>query len=292
VKKLQALVASRLAATPTPLLARLRADPARLFTESGLGEPDPWQRDLLRGRDDRLLLCCCRQSGKSTTAAALALREALLRPPALVLLLSPTQRQSAELFRKVLDLFRGLGRPVGVANESALRVELANGSRVVALPGSEETTRGFSSAALVVVDEAARVSDDLVRSVRPMLAVSAGRLILLSTPAGKRGVFYQEWVGGAPWTRVRSSAPQVSRIPAAFLADERRALGPRWYRQEYDPVSFEECVGSLFRQEDIDASFDDGLAPLFVDAPPARPPAYPAATVANDVTPLFARNGR
>jgi hypothetical protein len=66
-------------------------DPARLLADAGV-PPDPWQVQLLRGEDPRVLMLCSRQSGKSLTAAALALREALLRPPALVLLLSPTQR--------------------------------------------------------------------------------------------------------------------------------------------------------------------------------------------------------
>jgi hypothetical protein len=45
--------------------------------------------------------------------AALALRAALLEPPALILLLSPTQRQSGELFRaNLLPLWRALGSPL------------------------------------------------------------------------------------------------------------------------------------------------------------------------------------
>jgi hypothetical protein len=96
------------------LLPRLREDPSQLLSAAGL-EPDPWQAELLRGQARRLLLLCARQAGKSLTAAALALKAALLQPPALVLLLSPTHRQSGELFRdKVKRLFNGLGRPATV----------------------------------------------------------------------------------------------------------------------------------------------------------------------------------
>ena len=90
----------------SPLLDRLRADPADIFRAAKM-TPDAWQQRLLSCRSSRLLLLCSRQSGKSQTAAALALREALLKPPALVLLLSPTQRQSGELFKdKVRRLCR------------------------------------------------------------------------------------------------------------------------------------------------------------------------------------------
>ena len=49
---------------------------------------------------------------------------------------------------------------------------LANGSRIIALPGTEKTIRGYAAADLVVIDEAARVEDDLLTAVRPMLAAA------------------------------------------------------------------------------------------------------------------------
>ncbi|HKI32676.1 MAG TPA: terminase family protein, partial [Gemmataceae bacterium] len=168
----------------------LALDPALILQAQGLN-PDPWQRQFLLGADRQVLLNCCRQSGKSTATAARALHAALFAPRSLVLLLSPTQRQSAELFRKVRDAYDALGRPVPAVADarSQSRLELANGSRVVGLPGKEGTIRGFSRAALLLIDEAAKVHDDLYRSVRPMLAVSRGRLVCLSTPFGQRGFF-------------------------------------------------------------------------------------------------------
>lgn len=224
--------------------------------------PDPWQTTLLRSSADRVLLLCSRQSGKSTVAAALALREALLNPPALVLLLSPTQRQSGELFKdKVRRLFNALGRPVACTQETQLTMELANGSRVVALPGEEETVRGYSGVSLLVIDEAARVPDALYYSVRPMLAVSKGKLAALSTPYGRRGWFYEEWQSARPWGRVKIAAAQCPRVAPGFLAEERAALGEHWYAQEYE-LEFRDLVDSLFRQEDIDAALANDVAPL------------------------------
>ena len=48
--------------------------------------------------------------------------------------------------------------------ESALRLELANGSRVISLPGVEKTTRGYSKANLIILDEASRIEDSLISS--------------------------------------------------------------------------------------------------------------------------------
>jgi hypothetical protein len=214
------------------------------------------------------LLLCSRQAGKSTVAAALALLAALLQPPALVLLLSPTLRQSGELFRdKVLRLYSALGRPVATTQESALQMALANGSRIISLPGDEETIRGYSGVRLLVVDEASRVPDDLYRSVRPMLAVSKGRLIGLSTPFGQRGWFYDEWLGlegNDNWNRVEITADQCPRIAPDFLAEEERALGARWFRQEYF-CSFEDVIDAVFSHADVRAAVRDDLPPLFGD---------------------------
>lgn len=224
-----------------------RADPALILSAAGKAA-DPWQAELLRGDRRQALLCCSRQSGKSTTAAALALKTALLSPGSLVLLLSPTLRQSGELFRdKVRRLYQDLGRPVPTTGQdSALGMELANGSRIISLPGDEGTIRGYSGVALLVIDEAARVSDDLYRAVRPMLAVSGGRLVALSTPFGRSGWFAHEWHGEGPWERVRITARECPRIPAEFLEEERRAMGQDWFDQEYDCQFIEGGSDPLF----------------------------------------------
>jgi hypothetical protein len=201
-------------------------------------------------------------SGKSSVSAALAVRTALLQPNSPVLLLSPSQRQSGELFRKVLDLYTALGRPVPPVRESALQLELANGSRVLSLPGTEGTVRGFSRVALLIIDEAARVSDPLYYAVRPMLAVSRGRLVALSTPFGQRGWFYDEWSGPGNWERVCIKAEEVPRITREFLEEERRALGDRWYAQEFC-CSFETTTDAVFDYRDIQAALVDDVQPLF-----------------------------
>jgi hypothetical protein len=233
--------------------------------ESSGMPPDAWQTTLLRSAADRMLLLCSRQSGKSQTAAALALQTALVIPGSLTLLLSPTQRQSAELFGdKVMRLYHAAGRPLKATKETALQLTLANGSRIVSLPGEERTIRGYSGVSLLVIDEAARVPDHLYLSVRPMLAVSRGRFVALTTPFGRRGWFYEAWESGHEWHRVKITADQCPRISSTFLAEERESLGERWYSQEYQ-VSFEDVVGSVFRQEDIDAAFDTDVKPLVIE---------------------------
>ncbi len=242
----------------------LALDPVQLARRTGL-VPDPWQADVLRSSADQVLLLAARQSGKSTISGLLAVDEAIHRPPALVLLLAPALRQSQELFKKVLDALRALGdlAPPIVA-ESALRLELANGSRIISLPGAKDATiRGYSKVALLVVDEAARVSDQLYQSIRPMLSVSGGRLVLLSTPFGKRGFFFHEYTeGGCDWYRVRVPASEVPRIDPAWLDAERNKIGDWWFMQEYG-VEFVETDDQVFGYDLVSRAVSSDIVPLF-----------------------------
>jgi hypothetical protein len=224
--------------------------------------PDEWQENFLRSSADRVLLNCSRQSGKSTMSAVIALHRALYHPGSLVLCLAPALRQSQELFAKIAGFYRDLGRPVAPQGERKLSLELENDSRIITLPGSEKTIRGYSGAALLLVDEASRVDDGLYYAIRPMLAVSGGSLMMLSTPYGKRGVFYEEWSGGVGWERYEVPASECPRIPATFLEEEQAAL-PSWvFRQEYG-CSFEETEDQVFTTEMIERAVTSDITPLF-----------------------------
>jgi hypothetical protein len=232
---------------------------------AGYDELDLWQVALMRSPGQQLILNCSRQSGKSTISSLLALHTALYHAEALVLLLAPALRQSQELFRKVKASYGALQHAAAEAREeSALRLEFSNGSRIICLPGKEQTIRGFSGVALLVVDEASRVADELYQAVRPMLAVSGGRIILLSTPFGRRGFFHHEWTEGVGWERVMVRATDVPRIPADWLEQERRAIGEWWFRQEY-MCEFVETTDSVFRYTDIYGAISSDVQPLFGD---------------------------
>lgn len=229
--------------------------PAMLARKAGI-EPDPWQAQFLESSANRILMNCSRQSGKSTMAAIIAMHTAQYFAPALVLLLSKAFRQSQELFRKVLAVYRDLGRPVPPEAETALRLELKNGSRIISLPGKEESVRSFSGVKLLIIDEAARVPDELYYAVRPMLAVSGGKLIGLSTPFGTRGWFYEAWRSAEAWERYEVPAPDCPRIPAEFLEEESRVLGEWWYRQEYY-CEFLDNETQAFTRDDIDKALSE-----------------------------------
>ncbi|MBY0512552.1 MAG: terminase family protein [Gemmataceae bacterium] len=134
----------------------------------------------------------------------------------------------------------------------------------------ELEARGFT-AGLVILDEAARIPDGMIAAVRPMLAVSGGRLVCLSTAFAKSGFFYEQWTGPEPWERVKVTAEMNPRITPAFLAEERRALGPRWYAMEYDG-EFGDDVAAVFATDDIRAAMADPTVRPLSPAPPRVTP--------------------
>lgn len=235
-------------------------DPDEFAADCGL-TLDPWQSRLLSSTARKVLLCCSRQSGKSTSTALLALHGAIF-DPGLYLVFSPSQRQSTELVLKVKEHIRAMADPPEIAMESVTRLEFANHSRIISLPGSEATVRGYSAAKAVIVDEAARTDDALMAAVRPILATSGGRLIALSSPAGRRGWFFEADQHGKDWERYRVTADMCPRISKEFLEDELRELGPLKYAAEYE-CQYTDDELQVFPSAIIDAAFRPDILPLW-----------------------------
>lgn len=231
------------------------------FLEGELPALDAWQEDACRNTSANMLLLCGRQTGKSTWAALMAIWRVTQFSNQLVLLVSPTQRQSTELYSKAMVLFDALShnhRP-GVDRRTKSELELFNGSRLVSLPGGNpDSIRGFSKPSLVIEDEAAFVMDGTFRATRPMLATSrGGRHILLTTPFGRRGHFYNLWELNSPrWSRFMIKSASCPRITDEFLEGEREALSRRSYEQEYE-CNFLESAISVFPYDMIERLVDD-----------------------------------
>jgi hypothetical protein len=256
IDKRLARLAGELAPPPAPRTA------AQIAAELGM-TLDPWQAEIATSPARQILLLCSRQAGKSTVAALLGLETALSVPGSLTLILSPAERQSKLLFHTLMTYYGKLVGRIPADVENRLSLELRNGSAVYALPGKEATIRGFSGVDLLIIDEGARVPDDLYMAVRPMLAVSGGRLIAPSTPFGKRGWFWQEWeTGGDAWQRVKLTAYDCPRISAEWLAQERRQIPEFWFRQEY-LVEFVDTIDQVFRSDDVLAAVSAQVQPLF-----------------------------
>ena len=220
---------------------------------------------MLASDAKRVVLNCSRQWGKSTVTAVKIVHRAMFTPESLTLVLAPSERQSALLVSKVRALCAKAGEKTRKDGQNSASVVLANGSAIVGLPGKEQYLRGYSAVSMLIVDEAARVDDELYRSMRPMLATTEGSVWLLSTPHGARGFFHRVWTNGdgEEWLRILAPATECPRISRAFLEQERRAQGERMYRQEYS-CEFVDADDALFKASLIHSALksDDGCVPL------------------------------
>jgi hypothetical protein len=233
------------------------------FAKHRLGlDADEQQRAVLRSKTKRGILNCTRQWGKTTVSAAKAVHRVFTVPKSLVVVASPGARQSGEWMRKAAEMLARLDIPKRGDGYNKISLLLPNGSRIVGLPEAEAKIRGFSALSMLVIDEAARVSDEMYRALRPMLSVGNGDLWMMSTPFGKQGFFYETWEhGGAEWLRIRVPATECERISKEFLEEQRSVMGMDWFQQEH----MCEFIGSgcgVFDRDLIEAALDDDVEPI------------------------------
>jgi hypothetical protein len=237
-----------------------------LFCKDRLGfDPDLWQMKLLRSRSRQIIINAGRQVGKSTVVAALALHTALYRPGGLILVIAPSQRQSRELFIKVHGFLQRLEPPEVLEEETKLSLMLANGSRVVVLPGDNpRTVRGYSAPELIIEDEAAFVNDETYDALVPMLAATAtGRIVLMSTPYVASGHFYSIWHNGSSeWERFEMPTSRCPRVARDWL-EARRKDDPLRYSREFE-CQFGTADDALFTAEMLDRCVVSDYEPLVI----------------------------
>jgi terminase large subunit-like protein len=228
------------------LTADLRAalDPAVLF-EMAFGMPPlDWQRDYLRETRSTVVLKG-RQVGASSAAAGLAIHTARHHPGSNAVIVSPSLKQSTEITSRARMGLRNLGVRLDQDSTSVLR--LANGSRILSLPGTSRSVRGWT-ASLLIVDEAAFVEPATFTAARALVA-TGGRLVVQSTPAAEFGDFHEIATSDDPgWARFTVRSDEVPTISPEFLEAERRAMSPDAYVSEYECV-FGKAGASLFTAE-------------------------------------------
>jgi hypothetical protein len=237
------------------------------FARRRLGlDADEHQSAILRSTAKRGILNCTRQWGKTTVSVAKAVHRVFTIPKSLVVVASPGARQSGEWMKKAAEMLEQLNIPKRGDGYNKISLLLPNGSRIVGLPEVEAKVRGFSALSMLVIDEAARVSDEMYRALRPMLSVGNGDLWMMSTPFGKQGFFYETWEhggshGGESWMRVRVPATECARISQEFLEEQRSVMGMDSFRQEHMCEFVGSGVGS-FDRDLVEAALDDDLEPI------------------------------
>jgi hypothetical protein len=211
-----------------------RLDPV-LWAKEVLGiTPHKWQEPFLRAPRGADILCLTsRQFGKTTVAAICLAHTAIFEPGTLSVVACPSQQQSAEAIRKVKALVLQAGTKLVVDN--VYRIELENGSRVLALPATDDTVRGLTVTGWIVADEAARIPAPLIGALRPMRArCPTARFVMISTAWSRTDQFWLNWSSDDPsWLRIKATVEEYPDvIPLDFLEKERRQEED-YFKREY-----------------------------------------------------------
>lgn len=176
-------------------------DPVAYLRSLGL-EPFEWQVEALKPAD-RLLLLCARQSGKTTIVAGKAGHRVRYSRNSENLIVCPAQDQSKQVMQRFEEftlLDRSLPSPeIDSVFEKFWR---AKRNRVLALPGSERSVRGYSDPDIIIADEAARIDDGTYIAFRPWMTGGKSQLIAMTTPYGKRGWFHKAWESSRRWKKI------------------------------------------------------------------------------------------
>jgi len=192
--------------------------------------PTAIQRSVLDCDTHRLILCSSRQWGKSAIVAIKALHAAIHQPGAEIVVIARSLEGAGLMLNKIGELAARIGLPRPNCEHS---LQLPNGSKIFAVANSEKSF----SAALVIVDDAALVQDDVIASATP----AGGKLWLFSTPCGQAGLFYNVWHAKhlKDWFKVKANVELSPYASTVFIKQQRR-LFPFNFRQdfhcEFNPV--------------------------------------------------------
>jgi len=225
---------------------RTALDPAVLFEQAFGFAPLDWQRGYLR-EDRPTVVLKGRQVGASLSAAALAIHCVLYWPDVNAIIVSPSLKQSTEICTRARSGLRRLG--ITLAQDSTSTLRLTNGSRILSLPGTSRSVRGWT-AKLLILDEAAFIEHETFGAARALIA-TGGRMVCQSTPADEYGDFHELVTGDDPdWARFTVRSDEVPTISADYLAAERRAVSPDNFAREFECL-FGKAGASLFTAERI-----------------------------------------
>lgn len=159
---------------------------------------DEWQIEFLKAKGDKIL-CCGRQIGKSEVCAKdagdFAINNAGSKP---IVMIAPTERQAYGLFTKTLAYLLSVAPNIicsGKDRPTKEKIKLRNGVEIYCLPvGKDGLGIRFLTIGRLYVDEASRIPALVWDAIEPALLTTGGDEILLSTPFGAEGMFYDVWI--------------------------------------------------------------------------------------------------
>ena len=198
---------------------------------------DVWQRDALEWLKDptnkNLCIVSGRQCGKSTIVSIMVAEEAINVPNSYIVIGAYVLEQTELIFWKIKAYIEAKYKNQIIGRMTLHFLQLKNGSKIFcrAVGDTGGGMRG-PTATMIVLDEASLIPDRAWVAIEPMISVSKGRIIVLSTPQGKRGFFYEASIN-EEYKQFRVSARDCPRHTKKFLDKKQSELSPIAFATEY-----------------------------------------------------------
>ncbi len=213
---------------------------------------DPWQKKVLETKGN-IVLRSTRQGGKSTVISILAAEEAIKNPNFFILIGAYVVDQAQFIFRKIHEyILAKYPKSLDKKHRVTLNfMQLKNGSKILCRPVGDtgEGMRG-PTANIVIVDEAAFVPERAWSAITPIISVTKGRMILLSTPKNKKGYFYDSF-SDESYTKFHIKATDCPRHTEEFLKREAERMTKMQFACEYLAEFMDEYM-ALFTEKWIE----------------------------------------
>jgi hypothetical protein len=226
---------------------------------------DDWQKEVMATKGN-ICLRSGRQVGKSFVISHKVGEYAVNNRNKTVLVIASVERQSQLLFEKILSYLHNNHRTYikkGKDKPTKSKLCLNNGTTIYCLPTglSGYGIRGYT-VDLLVADEAAFIPEEVWTAVTPMIAITRGTIIMLSTPFGRGGYFY-DCFHDPSYTSFHVSSEDCPRKNQEFLDREKSRMSDLQYAQEY-LGEFVDELRQFFPTELIKScmTLEGGLVPL------------------------------
>lgn len=189
-----------------------------------------------------LVLNFSRQSGK-TTLCEILLIETLITKKCTCAYISPDFAQGKKVFREIVNLLSQT-QLIKKKNSSDLTLELINGSYLQFFSAKNPTAiRGNTISGLLVLDEAAYLPEETADGqnfyhmvVKPVTKAKKPKVIFVSTPNGKFGLFYQKYLEGLTSETTKTIECNIytdSTISKEEIDELKTTTPPLAFRQEF-----------------------------------------------------------
>src|SRR3990170_542863 len=219
-----------------------------------------YQATVLMDRSPLRIVNKARQTGLSTIFMAEAVDAAFTEPGTLALFVSRNMDAAVHLMSYGYRVIRRLGLMGELSKANEMEIALTNGSRLKSLASSRDTGRGFDANRVYVDEQAHQLyGDEIYDSVGPTIA-RGGAFTILSTPKGRRNLFYRIWAGleGGSWSRHIVDWRKCPVYDQAWYERERPKYTAQQWAQEFD-CDFIESGMTRFRVGDIEAAHDASI---------------------------------